>query len=797
MALTVSPLPGLADNRTNLNTALWQRPIVTTGDRQYAAWWDDQRHPIVAVRLLPDGQWLTRDLHQLDGNPLASPSSGDNHHVLVLAVDDAGRVHVAGNMHVDPIRYARTVGDDIFGDWTSDNPPGGGLTSITYPQFVATGNGMLLFFRDGSVANGDLVYQRWDGAAWSSVTTLLDGRTSGENPYPSTIIATSGEVHIAATWQDGEFLQDITHVVSRDDGVTWQGMDGTPLSLPIDHAGAPLVLDTSSDIGMTPSFSMDVDSSGVPHIAMHVLDGGTGPSRVNYAVWDGAQWVNTELFGDWSHTATSADIAAPRLVVHGTRVLVITRNNVDAPSQLRIRDITSGADGPILNLNLRSAQLPGEHTPGAVRLLVTQVGSDLAAEPLAILTVDLTRIDDILNGDVAVPDSLTFPAQAPSGLSQVAQAQIRARVTWLGCDLGSGRIIAELPHITGSVSRVIGRYTSSALRLPIPLSGPEALPIALVERATQPARTMLVLVVNDVPSWAGLPLPREGGTDATLRLGYVSIEGYLQHRFVRNHTWTQRDDSSVIAAGLLADAGDIGGVGSGIAMTIDAEPTGRLRDRTYLASDHGTVYDALVELMAVQDGPEWTIDPDWGDSTHTVVTLVARVRSRLGVSSSTPTAVFETTASSVFSSRGSANATYRYLEDHSAGRYANFVIAYGSGEGDDQPVSTPAVDTSGLVSGAPIWERHWQPSTSITDVATLDQHALAELARIRSGASTWQITARWDAYPRYGVDWQLGDDIQWQLFGHRHPAGVLGQGRAIGWEMDTTAGTSTPILQEP
>lgn len=394
---------------------------------------------------------------------------------------------------------------------------------------------------------------------------------------------------------------------------------------------------------------------------------------------------------------------------------------------------------------------------------------------------------------VGEPAPTPTPTPSPE---PVAVAKIRNRVTWLGCDLATGRIIAELPDITGQVSRVLGRYTSASLSTPIPLAGPGAVPLATVLQATQPARTMIVAVVNDIPTWAGIPLPRSRGTNADMPVGCVSIEGYLQHRFVRDHEWTQQDEASVIAAGLLADAGDIEGVGSGIGLVVDAPATGRLRDRQYLASDHKSVYDALVELMAVQGGPEWTIDLDWADSTMTVVTLIARVRSRVGVAAASPTAVFETTADSVFSSQGGADARYQLDEDYSADRYANYVVAYSSGEGEDQPTSDPALDQAALDAGAPIWEQHFQPSTSIANKSTLDGHAAAQLARVQGGASTLRITARWSAYPRYGVDWRLGDDIAYDLRGHGHPAGLVGQGRAVGFELDTQAGTIRPLLQE-
>lgn len=397
-------------------------------------------------------------------------------------------------------------------------------------------------------------------------------------------------------------------------------------------------------------------------------------------------------------------------------------------------------------------------------------------------------------------DTPTPPPPDPGGLPPIAVAEIRQQVTWLSCDLTSGRIIAELPDITGNVSRVLTAYTSESLTVPIPIGGPAAVPLETVLAATQPARTMIVAVVNNIPTWAGIVLTRNGGTGATLTLGCATPEQYLTRRVVRDHIWTGQDQVSFIAAGLASDAGNLAGVGSGIGFIIDAPASAVLRDRTYLLSDRKTVYEALRELAGVNGGPEWTVDLDWTDATQTAVAKILRIRGHIGAVSE---AVFQSSASSMFSSQGSSDARYTHAEDYTESRHANYVVAYSSGEGQDQPASTPAVDQPALDSGVPIWERHYQPSTSIIEIATLNSHATAELARVRGGSLTWTIEARWSEYPRYGIDWRLGDDIRFELTGHRHPppssgaAGVTGMARCIGFAMNIQTGTISPILLDP
>jgi hypothetical protein len=318
---------------------------------------------------------------------------------------------------------------------------------------------------------------------------------------------------------------------------------------------------------------------------------------------------------------------------------------------------------------------------------------------------------------------------------------------------------------------------------------------------------MVVAVVNDIPIWAGIASLRQTGNSADVAVGFLSPEGYLRHRFVRDHSWVNRDEASVIAAGLFADAGSrlIPGVGlaSGIGLVIDAPSDGMLQTVEYSALDRKTVYDALRELTDA-DGPEWTIDLDWEDAGQTAIAKIARVRRHIGLTSENPAAVFQATPGSVFTSAGASETRYTEVEDFSDDRYANYVVAYSSGQGEDQPESDPAIDASALTSGIPLWERYFQPpgGTSITDVERLNVHAQAELERVRNGAHIWTLTSRWDVYPRYGVDWRIGDDIAWEITSHWWPAGesgepgVRGVGRCIGFDLDLIGGTISPILIE-
>jgi hypothetical protein len=291
---------------------------------------------------------------------------------------------------------------------------------------------------------------------------------------------------------------------------------------------------------------------------------------------------------------------------------------------------------------------------------------------------------------------------------------------------------------------------------------------------------MMVAVVNDVPAWAGLIWKVRGGSAGTVELGCATPESYLDRRFVGNMSFSQIDQSYI--AGQLVEAAN----DEGINLTIDAPPSGEPMDRTYWDDEDATYYQRLQELMEVEDGPEWTIDPEWRDFKQQSVRLVFRVRSRIG----------SVEARGPLATESGAVLDYSVTYDYGKGMGANDVVAYSSGEGEDRPISPHARNEIAIASGVPRVEHRWSPSSSIKDTAVLLKHARSGLARLDGGTTSIELTARWDLAPaRLGIDLGLGDDVEVALTGHLHPTGLLGTGRLIGWKFATEQGTFQPVIR--
>lgn len=375
-----------------------------------------------------------------------------------------------------------------------------------------------------------------------------------------------------------------------------------------------------------------------------------------------------------------------------------------------------------------------------------------------------------------------------------------------GCDLVTGEIVDELQDLVpGTLTRIIGTHTAAQFTLPLLSGGTDdtswGAPPKNWKQATEPGRTMIVVTLtgtqpfpfDEVPVWGGIVLERRGGTVATARLGCATFESYLDRRYVGDHDFNQQDEANVIATELLDDANDV----EGIELEYDAPATGTLRDREYLASDDKTVFEALDELMGVENGIEWTIDVDWKTSDHNSFTKIVRVRDRLGIASPEPAAVFDGQAASIFDVQGDVDVRYEWWESYAAGRGANDVQAYSSGQEELQPRSSHARAEFLFDAGWPRYELHFQPSSSIKEVATLDAHSQRRLVLLQLGGRALTITSRADVYPVLGQTWTLGDDVGYRLIGPYDPEGIEGVARVIGWDLDLTKTIVSPVVVLP
>jgi hypothetical protein len=261
-------------------------------------------------------------------------------------------------------------------------------------------------------------------------------------------------------------------------------------------------------------------------------------------------------------------------------------------------------------------------------------------------------------------------------------------------------------------------------------------------------------------------------------------ECYLDRRYTGAYAVTGRDQN-LIVADLVSQFVT---TDSGLPMTVTTVGSaGTVRDRTYNDYDDKTVYSNLGDLMGVIGGPEWTGHWQWNRAANTI-TPVLYVGNRIGA------AVTPGLAPSVtFDSAVLLDGTL--VEDFTTGKGANVVTATSSGQGASRPEAISPTSLPPSFGARPMYEFRYSPSTSITNVATLQGHSDRALALLQNGTNTITLKASAVAGPMLGVDWNLGDDIGYEFVGPAFPGGFSGTGRCIGYEADDTY--TSPVLYVP
>lgn len=390
---------------------------------------------------------------------------------------------------------------------------------------------------------------------------------------------------------------------------------------------------------------------------------------------------------------------------------------------------------------------------------------------------------------------------------------------WLAVKSRTGEVITDLRDLSCSrVSSVLGSYTTTAAALPIPTAPKDW------ERATEPKASWLLLVddvdskIEPTPVWGGRITSRTRSLGDVMSLTLSTLEAMLDEFYVGDVTYTGVDQCE-----LAADLVEQFVLDGTHCLEVEYEPSAITRDREYTDDADKTVWSALSELAGVIGGPEFTVSWKWLHDPERLIPVLM-IRDRVGsapIEGLDPAATFET--------GNLTDATY--TEDYSAGKFANDVIASSSGVGAARPESPRQVSAD---ADRPTSQYRFTPSTSITNVDTLTDHARKVLAAMRTGSRSLSLTAINAGSVRLGKHWRLGDDVGYRIGGvgsapdteyvpdaypdtytdayrsvalvkkypngrdtvPAFPGGLTGTARAIGWELDLTEPqTVTPILE--
>ena len=275
--------------------------LLTAGDYQYVAYYDARRQMTVASRRVAEEKWHYTRLPSFVG--------ADSHNYVTMAVDDAGFLHLSGNMHCVPLIYFRS--EHPWDATSLQQVPamvGRDENRCTYPQFMrGPGNAFLFHYRTGSSGNGNEIYNVYDVAAkrWSRL--LETPLTSGEgamNAYMNgPLVGPDGYYHLCWVWRDTPDCatnHDLSYARSKD-LLHWETVAGEAVTLPITIVTPGLVVDPIPVGGgiINGCHGMGFDADGRVVITYHKFDA-EGNTQAYAARFEQGKWQNRQI-SNWTY----------------------------------------------------------------------------------------------------------------------------------------------------------------------------------------------------------------------------------------------------------------------------------------------------------------------------------------------------------------------------------------------------------------------------------------------------------------------------------------------------------------
>lgn len=274
--------------------------LLSHEDRQYVAFYDADRQMTVAERKLDGPEWTFTRLPQ--------KVVWDSHNYIRMAIDDAGHIHLSGNMHGVPLVYFRTTRP---GDSTSfeqvESMTGQEEKKCTYPEFKRGPRNEFLFtYRDGASGNGNQIYNVYDteSRTWKRLMDqpLTDGKGEMNAYFHGPVKGPDGYHHLAWVWRDTPDCatnHDLSYAKSRD-LVNWETSTGTAVALPMTAATAEVVDPVPPGAGLINGcVALGFDSKSRPVLTYHKYDA-EGKSQIYNARLEDGAW-NRVQSTQWDH----------------------------------------------------------------------------------------------------------------------------------------------------------------------------------------------------------------------------------------------------------------------------------------------------------------------------------------------------------------------------------------------------------------------------------------------------------------------------------------------------------------
>lgn len=328
---------GWANN--SVNTVIFRRNSLTTHqDMQYAAYYDQEQHVVLARRKHGTDKWEIRKTS-------FTGRAADAHNSISIMADGEGYLHVSWDQHGDTLRYARSLRPGSLELGEEMAMTGLKEDNVTYPEFYRMPDGRLLFFyRYGASGMGDLVINQYDPdqQRWTQLqSNLIDGE--GErNAYWQAFVDGDGTIHLSWVWRESWDVasnHDMCYARSRDGGLSWENSKGEKYSLPINIRNAEIAYPIPQNSELINQTSMSADSRGNPVIASYWREQGSEVPQYHILYHDGEAWHRQQVSSRTTPFSLSGG-GTKRIPISRPQVLLQSSNRTRA--YLIFRDAERG-----------------------------------------------------------------------------------------------------------------------------------------------------------------------------------------------------------------------------------------------------------------------------------------------------------------------------------------------------------------------------------------------------------------------------------------------------------------------
>jgi len=246
--------------------------FATREGEQYVGFYDRERRMVIGRRTLDSPEWTLHRTQERTG--------WDSHNRITFGFDRDGHLHLTANMHCRSLRYWRTERPgDVASLKAVHRMTGRDERRCTYPRFLHTADGRLLFFyRDGGSGNGRRLINVYDEKTRTWARYIDRPLLSGEgkmNAYPTPILTDRGGVfHIAWVWRDTPDCSTNHHVsyARSRDLRTWTTSDGRPVELPMTLRNAECIDPVAARGGLLNNVKLSFDARDRPLVTYHKFD---------------------------------------------------------------------------------------------------------------------------------------------------------------------------------------------------------------------------------------------------------------------------------------------------------------------------------------------------------------------------------------------------------------------------------------------------------------------------------------------------------------------------------------------